>query len=1062
MSKKIHISSNPDTMRLELGEAHMQRGGNPLDQYYAPKARPSTGLRRGRSDVDFDVAVPRGLARGFVAGAAGAPGDIEMISRLLANTPGVAAYGQATGAATPGKYREGEVGMKTRLPTSEEIEERLPFRGTSPLERAATGLGMIGGGFYSGPGAPIRAVTAIPSAIGRAGRDFVMAAGQPAVNVIKPKGGNWLDDRLKRELQYLKSPERASGRTPEQEIERYRELLKDPSLTPVNRADVERYLEDEIKESAVDQWVGRNLTNYIKNQMATPEDPVRLMLDKRTAEIETKFAKDLQRAEKLAERAAAEVDPRRKTNLTREAEQAKRAAQGERDLAMSHILPTQELTLNAARVAEREAKINRAAEGFPLEGMAKSPAAKAWEDITDSDMGVSANRAVDAQSAIEKKRKAEEALEVFKAKDLEINEAFIKMAAEKGMSPAQIDAINRAFPTRHKLDLLNNSDLTAEYERLSKAAEVQRQTYKDKDLKIAENYPWVERLAPESRLYEFYGSHDLGFDHIIDVLKQDLAAGRITADQLSRMSVDQVIKRAADYDKELAASMNASRAVAREGLPVYKEYPEGYRWVELNRPGAFSSESEAMGHSVRGYEPPKGHPDWVESAGNSGILSYGHGGWEGIKSGRAKVYSLVDPSGNPHVTVEVASNRMRGMSPSQFYQSKDVPKSLLNKIDEAEKAGDLNDIGSLDLLVEYSPEYKAYRESLPSVQNITQIKGKQNAAPNEEYLPFVQDFVRSGQWSEVRDLKNTGFDYPAVGNSGIFNVDQAQKLKQAGFDVPNYITRDEANTLKDTLYRLETGKDPVTGLPVEGKKRGGPVHISSNPDTMRLELNERRLGAGGFLAKAVKGAQKALPAAEREANLQKFLEPSKTPMRLYHGTTATEDIHRTEAIRRLKPSKEGALGSGVYLTPKTNFSNEYADPYIPGSTDFASGNVLPVHAQIKNPLIINGSASNDPMIEALIRLGMDESKATRMVERAYENKGYIGKEVETRARAQGYDGLMQYDRDGELTEVVSYNPNAIKSAIGNEGTYDINVPDLSKAEGGAISADDLTIEERPL
>lgn len=243
--------------------------------------------------------------------------------------------------------------------------------------------------------------------------------------------------------------------------------------------------------------------------------------------------------------------------------------------------------------------------------------------------------------------------------------------------------------------------------------------------------------------------------------------------------------------------------------------------------------------------------------------------------------------------------------------------------------------------------------------------------------------------------------------------------------------------------------------------------------------------ADGGKAGAVKGAlnlgrrllaeRPALPAAEREANLAKFLEPSKTPMRLYHGTTATEGGKGTEAIRRIKPSKEGSLGSGVYLTPSPAHASGYsgvpndealelmlASPYqqdtalgllnkrnagemLPGQE---GGNMLPVYAQVKNPLVIEGTHA-DPMIEALVKLGVDEDKAVRMVERAYENKGYIGKEVETRARAAGYDGLMQY-RNGDLSEVVSYNPNAVKSAIGNEGTYDTSVPDLSKAEGGSV------------
>jgi hypothetical protein len=296
--------------------------------------------------------------------------------------------------------------------------------------------------------------------------------------------------------------------------------------------------------------------------------------------------------------------------------------------------------------------------------------------------------------------------------------------------------------------------------------------------------------------------------------------------------------------------------------------------------------------------------------------------------------------------------------------------------------------------------------------------------------------------------------------------------------------REEVLTKGQPLYQ-QIGIPAATGAAGAGMLEDEPafnrsekVNITDNPDTMFLELNDQHYGVGGAAKKAIKaikGTQNVLPAAERDANLQKLLSESKTPMRLYHGTTATEGGKGAEAIRRIKPSKEGALGSGVYLTPKTAHASGYtgipndeaislmqSSPYYKDIADQfmadrasgtlregqTGGNMLPVHAQIRNPLIIGQSDRGiDPAAEALVMLGMDESKAISLVEKAYEEKGNIGKQIQSRAQAQGYDGLMQY-RNGELSEVVSYNPSSVKSAIGNKGTYDTTQPDINEAQGG--------------
>jgi len=290
------------------------------------------------------------------------------------------------------------------------------------------------------------------------------------------------------------------------------------------------------------------------------------------------------------------------------------------------------------------------------------------------------------------------------------------------------------------------------------------------DRSLVDTNPWLSKVAPETQITAIHpdAGKDLGFDHILDVLREDVTSGRMRPEQLNKVSMEQAVRRTHEYDLELAAKMNAANAAKREGLPVYKDYPEGYRWIELNKPGSFSAESDMMGHSVRGYEPPKGHPDWVEGSGNSGSPSYGHGGWEAIKSGKAKVYSLVDSKGAPHATVEI---KQIGMTPEQRQYKVGFLASQLEK--EGQTAE--NALRQAERI--YPDESK---------QAISQIKGKQNAAPKEEYLPFVQDFVKSGNWSAVGDLGNTG-------------LIRANAIKGAGHDMTGfdqkYLTKQEYDDL---------------------------------------------------------------------------------------------------------------------------------------------------------------------------------------------------------------------------------------------------------------------------
>jgi hypothetical protein len=111
-----------------------------------------------------------------------------------------------------------------------------------------------------------------------------------------------------------------------------------------------------------------------------------------------------------------------------------------------------------------------------------------------------------------------------------------------------------------------------------------------------------------------------------------------------------------------------------------------------------------------------------------------------VVEGRSKIYSLRDKKGQPHVTIEVKPGNLdHGL----WYQSQP------QEVKDALKAE-----GYTGYNVRYSPQFKEAQASAP--EEIVQIKGKGNKAPKEDYLPAVQDFVRSQQWGRIGDLQNTG------------------------------------------------------------------------------------------------------------------------------------------------------------------------------------------------------------------------------------------------------------------------------------------------------------------
>ena len=625
------------------------------------------------------------------------------------------------------------------LPNTQYFQERLPLRNEAPASRGAENLGTL----FASP-AVLRTAAKAPSILQRAAQDFALS-GSP-VNVIKPKGGNWFDKNLLRSLEEMK---RAG----------------------TDKTDV-----------ALNNWVENTFKNYVKNEMATPEDRVRQMFDRRSLDVnklEVKYDQDIEKLEKKLAKAQ---------ELPKTAENDQRIAYIKRDI--ENKLQQKDIDISTARQTighDKElaneanylgsgTRLSRQMGGFPELGMAKSEVGKGWENVADN--------------LIAKKKAG-------------------------SISP--------------------NIDYT-------------------------DRYPWFEKVDPESMIYKTQGDFNkyTSMDHVMDILRQDLRSGALTPEKLSKITVDQAIERAADFDRAAAKKMREAQIKNTGGFPVYKEYPEGYKWVELNQPKDLPEgwkESAIVGHYYDEAGNIQRHPrekiieDALKYEGNT--MGHCVGGYcPDVLEGKTRIFSLRDKRGEPHVTIEVM--------PKPIKSWKDL-KAVVGPEKGEQLFGEFSQLPGIDAGNVYA-KFDEFIQSkgIKSPEVINQIKGKQNLRPIEKYDPYTQDFVRSGNWSDVRDLKNTGLYKADPEELGMYmptaedirdlpvkRSDLLLRAKQAGLfpEGQQFLTRNEWEDILRKQYLSEQSaeaarKTQMGTPPTEGDikgfidglepemARGGPVHLS--------------------------------------------------------------------------------------------------------------------------------------------------------------------------------------------------------------------------------------------
>jgi GNAT superfamily N-acetyltransferase len=241
-------------------------------------------------------------------------------------------------------------------------------------------------------------------------------------------------------------------------------------------------------------------------------------------------------------------------------------------------------------------------------------------------------------------------------------------------------------------------------------------------------------------------------------------------------------------------------------------------------------------------------------------------------------------------------------------------------------------------------------------------------------------------------------------------------------------------------------------------------------------------GGGGIGGKDAfqQGNHPLVPDVLYHGNAPKVVENST-----YHGDgkwTAEVDQEATDKniasqdFRAFKPSAFGNYGPGIYLSDSPKIASDFAQGIRADQTEAKPhGQVLKLNVSMKQPFhddVLKHPEWAAYIKEALTKhrlsdsdelaardaflASLDSGKAT--VRDMFVHEGKYGtmvnqfgqNDVLDTIRNSGFDGIIAHRPDGSK-EYVAFHPHQIKSAIGNQGTFDPTDPDITKADGGEIA-----------
>jgi len=580
------------------------------------------------------------------------------------------------------------------------------------------------------------------------------------MNVIKEKGGNWLADSVEGSLKTLKKLE----------APRYTHINEDgqavgaaygrpmtPEELAVGNADQELF----TRNRAVNNWINGPLTNYIKRDLATPADPVRL----RAERIAEQAAKQKQQGEAQLAKMQAKADALRAAGDARGADYLLRDMRLRADaLGMTHenslakalhFAPDEETLENInGRLGNSyygSPKYAREDQSFP----GKSPIGKYWDSMADGTIDSANVHSFNTDYSSEMDKPGN---------------AWMRKAPRD--TPVYSANTGGADPTydlglHHLTDELSNS-LAAHGEHAK--------------LKAGNS---VDPQLPE---------------HLV-----------LSPEQLSKMGMEQAVNHVAnvnEYRANLKRDADTKFGLDHPAVHSVREYPDaGMKWVELRQPEWRAPEGHVYDRGTATYmDPFDEHSQPVKAPQNFGIeeleeqlkyegdtMKHCVGGYcDDVASGQSRIMSLRDYKGRPHGTIEIQPEDMWHIADRQ--SPADIAR-LKEKLGGHPTSASKSDLRSAMVSLGIDPTAR---------QTIQQIKGRSNKALDPSMWPHVQDFLNNPpdgvSWGNVQDLQNAGLR--KAGDKYVTDAEYEQLLDTQNAPNINFAKGGSVAELRATIEQL--------------------------------------------------------------------------------------------------------------------------------------------------------------------------------------------------------------------------------------------------------------------